>query len=308
MKKLTSFILFVSYLLLNCSGAAIKGKVRKNWPETMALCTGSSTGNYYRIGQLLKIEALKNGANVEIIETEGSMENVEKVNSGECHGAIIQADALIYYKSILGDQYLNIITAGTLYREVAHLVCHKNSGIENVSDIENNFFNMLFGPPKPIILIGGKKSGSLVTMQTWALEDADYGDIQFSYKSGDEAIEDLIGGKKAQCVFFVSGMNSPFLQEMNDYGDKLKLVEVDDYDFNDFEYQELKVYQFVDIPENIYPNLHKGDSETVAVQAILVVNEDWANHVKLSTTNGFFNAVLKLKKEIKKSVNDNLIE
>ena len=54
------------------------------------LCTGNSQLNYFKAGHILNSKS--STAQIEIIETKGSLDNLDKVTNGECDGAFVQSD------------------------------------------------------------------------------------------------------------------------------------------------------------------------------------------------------------------------
>ncbi len=83
----------------------------------------------------------------------------------------------------------------------------------------------------------------------------------------------------------MSGLNSDLLKKAEkeaSINKSIRQVEVNDWNFNDTtDPYGNDIYQFVNIPDNIYPGLQKDfilgrDVETIAVEAIMVVRTDWA--------------------------------
>ena len=62
----------------------------------LRLCTASKSGNYYWTGNVIARNASK-VANVKLITTAGSMDNLERVFNGECDAAFVQRDAYLVF-------------------------------------------------------------------------------------------------------------------------------------------------------------------------------------------------------------------
>ncbi len=59
-------------------------------PEKIRRATGIGEGGYWQIRELYKAELAKDGTVVKLLETAGSLENVERIASGEADVAIVQ--------------------------------------------------------------------------------------------------------------------------------------------------------------------------------------------------------------------------
>src|SRR5262245_56528895 len=87
------------------------------------LCTGNAKLNYYAAGQHLK----RHASGVEVIESKGSIDNLDKVVNGECDGAFVQADALLVYSQRNAKAISALQRAGVLYQEQANLLCNRKA-------------------------------------------------------------------------------------------------------------------------------------------------------------------------------------
>jgi hypothetical protein len=54
-------------------------------PKKIVIATGGKSGQYYRLGQDLKSSIEKNGIQVEVLETKGSVENLKLLNTKDAH-------------------------------------------------------------------------------------------------------------------------------------------------------------------------------------------------------------------------------
>lgn len=78
-------------------------------------------------------------------------------------------------------------------------------------------------------------------------------------------------------MLYVSGLRSPYLQEVAGYGEELRLVSIDDEKLAEAEVAGHPVYGFREIPAEVYPGLQDGAKlPTVTVRAMLVVSASWA--------------------------------
>ena len=58
-------------------------------PDSIRLAAGIDGGGYWQIGQLYKTRLARDGIRVELIETEGSVENIELLAAGKVDAAFV---------------------------------------------------------------------------------------------------------------------------------------------------------------------------------------------------------------------------
>jgi TRAP-type uncharacterized transport system substrate-binding protein len=61
--------------------------------DPFRLCTGNGALNYFKAGHMFK--AASTSTPIEAIETKGSLDNLDKLSSGQCDGAFVQSDAML---------------------------------------------------------------------------------------------------------------------------------------------------------------------------------------------------------------------
>ncbi|WP_171230351.1 TAXI family TRAP transporter solute-binding subunit [Ruegeria sp. HKCCA4008] len=59
-------------------------------PNSIKLAAGINGGGYWQVGQLYKAELARDGIQVVLVETEGSVENIQRLVSGEVDAAFVQ--------------------------------------------------------------------------------------------------------------------------------------------------------------------------------------------------------------------------
>jgi uncharacterized protein len=258
----------------------------------MRVCTGKDTGNYYFAANVLK----KHSTRVAIIpmETGGSLDNIEKIIAGECDAAFVQNDAL----RVASDRNARVVSAiergTTMYKEYAHLLCNRSSGITRVTHLTD----------KHTVAIGPQGSGSAVTWSGFVAADRKkYGTDRSAGQRGPttdprdgiRAFNAAADGAEVTCALFVGGLGSALIKgDAAKLANNLILVNVDDSDFDDeVDARGRKIYTFETIPGKTYGALSPSgifsykDVSTVAVQAVFVVSTEW-----LSANNAAYDSVL----------------
>ena len=243
--------------------------------EPLRICTGGESGKYYQTAAEIGAQ-LKGAVAVEVIATNGSLDNFQRLSDGTCDAAIVQSDAYGIFTSTNPTARLNIERVVPLYDEYVHLVCNREAGINSVRD--------LVGKPDARVLVGPNGSGTSVTWQTWGKQNEDYLKVGTDPIGGTRAITRTVDGTDAKCLLFVAGLRSGTMNEVNELGQgSLGLVSIDDGSFDDVKDPKgQQVYTFKSIPGGTYPNLQnygflggQSDIPTLAIGAILIANTSW---------------------------------
>lgn len=245
---------------------------------TFRLCTASPEGNYHRFAQTVQQFAAQ-GVLVEIVNTKGSMQNLEYLGNGRCDGAYVQRNAFTTYAERNPSGAYNFERISTPAVEFAHMICNRDSGVDDVGD--------LIGKS---LLIDEVGSGTEVTWHEFVSMDSNYSDVYTQSVGGMTALNRVATGE-ADCMLFVASLNTTLLQRANGLGDNVVLVPVNDWDFNDKKYGNGKlfkgyqdpsgesVYVFLDIPDDQYENIQDGflfsEVETLTVPVDMVASLDW---------------------------------
>lgn len=235
----------------------------------LRLCTASAIGNYYASGQEIARQVKLGGITVDLVETDGSMDNLKRMTANECDAGIVQVDAYLVYQEVHKDERLDIRRPQHLYDEFLHLVCRTDSGIASIEDLADQAesHTLMVGPPQ---------SGSAVTWQSLTLMDASYSEVKTGAQGGENAVE-LLQDAQASCLMFVSGLRSKYASTINQSGSQLTLVAIDDGDLDEVKFAGQPIYTFDDIPAETYPSLQAaGAVESLTVRAIFIVNSAWA--------------------------------
>lgn len=245
----------------------------------MKLCTGASDGTYARVGSVVK-RSTKN-IKVSTVASTGSIDNLGKMEEGTCDAAFVQRDSYDKYLSKV-DSNLKLLKVSRMYNEYAQLVCTRESGITDISELDN----------KDTVITGPDGSGSAITWNnTKSIAK------QKTVTSMTEGVALLLEGE-AQCAFNVTSLKSNFMSKIESrYGEFLQLADVD-----------IKDYTKVVIDDDNYDSLTEGmfwvswDVDTVTIPMDLVINKKWmlANR---SAYTGFMNELLDVVPEIRKATN-----
>ncbi len=114
---------------------------------TVNLCTAGPDGNYFAAGKDIAAHASPKFLTVSVVETSGSMDNMQRMARRECGAAIVQSDAFLVYQAQHRDQPVEITRNRFLYAEFAHLVCRRDAKVATTDDL-------LRSPERHSVLVG----------------------------------------------------------------------------------------------------------------------------------------------------------
>jgi uncharacterized protein len=173
--------------------------------SAFTIATGPSDGSYFQIAQDIKNVAGKEGIDLQVMSTKGSLENIQLLGTGKVDLAIVQLDALRFVSDVLKQQkgldlFDNIKVVLNLYPEEIHILSNKN-------DIQT--FYQLEGKR---VSVGTEGGGTAVTA---ALLFSVY-DIKatVSFEGFEDAVKKMEQGN-LDAVLFVGGAPVPFIGKLD---------------------------------------------------------------------------------------------
>lgn len=278
---------------------------------TVNLCTGGEGKPYHLTGEYIS-QFLKDSKNLtlKVINTKGTWDNIDRtvnsplnettVTSGEaCHAFIGQPDGAVLLKRKNPAEASKLRIIGQGPREFLHVLCNKESGIDDLSD--------LAGDNGKKVALGSSGSGAWLIWQNFISEDASYAEVQTSTEEGAIALASVASGETT-CVLIPAALgNATVAQADSDFGDSLVLAGANDWDFNDAKNIDGKpLYVWQKIPSGTYPENLQGwfsSKETVAWKANIYVNTDYFTNNQKALED-LIVAIAKAKPAIKKAFGD----
>lgn len=241
----------------------------------LRLCTGSKGGAYHQVG--LRIAARMTGkAEVNVISTQGSWENLEAIDATprRCDAIIAQDDAHALYQFEKAKLELTMDRMATLYPEYVHLLCNRAVQAEHTAGLH---------PQRVRVLVNQYGSGTYITWRLIGRLDPTFARLPASEVSLQEGLLKVVDGVSAQCMVIVSapGKGAAKLADES-FGQALKLVALDGPKLHQkVGRARRQIYQTATISEHTYPNLIKGTLKTQTVDAVFFASPEWkARHPK----------------------------
>lgn len=284
MKLLSVLALSTAFLSMGAFTAPLKAQA-----PLIKLCTGSSVGVYFQVGKMISDMS---GNTIEVIETQGTFENMDRLLSGDptgCDAMIGQPDGPVFLKRTAPNAASKITAVMKLQAEYLQVLCSRESGIDNLSELSSS----------NSVAIGAQGSGAWLIWQNFIEQDSSYGEIPVTADSGITALTS-VAFNQTTCMIVPSGVPNGIVNEADaNFGDTVALVSANDKDFNDAEDIDGKdLYTFDELPTESYPvtfNRGWSDIDTIRWNAALYVSKE-----KLSGKNleGFLRAATRARTQI----------
>ncbi|MFI6447482.1 TAXI family TRAP transporter solute-binding subunit [Kitasatospora sp. NPDC050543] len=230
-----------------------------------SLATGGKRGVYDRYGQLLQgqlAEAMP-GVELRLDNSQGSVDNLERVTSGSDDFAMATADAVADFTGPGRDRLRAI---ARLYDDYLQLVVPADSPVTKAADLRG----LRVG-------VGQELSGvNLVTRRLLACAglDPDH-DIKPAMLGVAQAADQLRAGS-VDAFFWSGGLPTTALTDLSEHF-RIRVVPLGDLaeNLHQVEGGGTDAYRAATIPENTYPNAEPKQSvSTVAVPNLLVTRDD----------------------------------
>jgi TRAP transporter TAXI family solute receptor len=297
MKKRVSllliFVLVLSLALTGCAGgeepAAEEPAEGEEAPAeeeasgdtlNLAFATGGTSGTYYPLGGAIANvwNQTVDGVNVTIQPAGASVENINRVSSGEVDIVMAMNNIADQAWKGEGESFPNELkdfrAVGVVYPEVMHIVTTQDSGIESIYDLEGKTVNP--GPPG---------SGTYVTayeiLNAFGIERGDFTENPGSFS---DAVTGLKDGNIDAAFAVVSFPSSAVTQIATT--NPVKILEVTGDEFDKLQENVPFAAQFP-ITGGEY-NGQDEDATTVALQAVMYVRKDLDEDLVYNLTKNLY--------------------
>ena len=218
----------------------------------LTIATGTPEGTYYQIAQDIKRIAELDGIPIELIQTNGSFDNINLLGSGKVDLAILQVDALKFASDVLQAKAgINILeqvkVVLNLYPEELHVIA-KSDAIRSLDQLNGKK-----------VAVGPENGGSALTAEVLLTL---YGvRVERSFDAPAEALQKLQTGA-LDALIFVGGAPVPAFEKLD----------------RSFHFVTLpanplmeQIYQKRKIPPTVYP--WTGETETYTVPSVIMTRE-----------------------------------
>lgn len=245
--------------------------------ETLTICTGGERGNYHYLGQIIQRHFKSNKTfDVELVNTRGSMDNLDRMSRGECDAGVAQSDAWIQYGKRKGST-IEFERVGVVFTEFAHFVCNTSVKIKNVLDLKKRSATIAIGKPG---------SGTWVTWQGVVDTEKAHGrgdleSVLTSDKDGAFALNAVQDGSEVQCMLQVASPPHTIMNKAASDSARSKYLQLKNFSDSTFDNtkdaKNRTIYKPGKITDADYPEFGSGwHVDTIAVDAVFALNAVWA--------------------------------
>lgn len=233
-------------------------------PREIVILTGAEGGLYQQIGKSLQatIEA-RLGIQVTLLQTEGSLENLERLQQGQAQFAFYQPGTLESLTEQSHPHQAGLTTILSLYSQPVHLIVHRDAAIATPAD--------LIGKR---VQLGTAQSGdaamSTILLRHFGLTEADIQPVRVPYTDLLQQFE----SDQLDAAIVAMGIQAPLLEDLF-ASEKCHLLEIPFRDALISKQVSLRPYL---IPRGLYrpqpPVEPTLDVETVSIGAQLLAGDD----------------------------------
>ncbi len=260
---------------------AQNGQAQNAEPVSLIFGTGGTGGTYYPIGGALKgvFEQSDLVENVQVVSTGASVQNINNINDGLNHIAIVMSD--VAYDAVNGENQFDgepadIQALAGLYPNVVQIVATEDSGIQSIADLEGKRVGV------------GKVGSGVEQSATKVIESAgmSYDDLaQVSHTGYADSVTSMSNGN-LDAAFFTSGVPNSSITGLMQSTD-ITFVPVED-DVADKLLEKYPYYETYTVPAGA-PERYDLDEEvdTVAIRNMLIVGSDMRDDVAAELTQRF---------------------
>lgn len=178
---------------------------------TIRICAGSETGNYtFAVNEIAK-RVSDTVANVEVIHTNGSLDNLRRLMNNECDFGMAQEDVNDMFILENPAALSTIEEFKSIYDEYVHLLCPVASGWRNVTDLRK----AINDGEQVRLIVGPDGGGQAETWRSLRRAHEDYDRIERLPNAIDMTAVSTVKDSDDTCMIWVSGLNSASMQAAN---------------------------------------------------------------------------------------------
>lgn len=269
MKKASMLVLLLGAL----SGQAV---FANTVPTKMTFCTGGEGGAYEALGQDVgKAITRVTGAELQVLNTGGSVENAELMKDGECNIAVIQADVALT-SPLPSDVKVTDAHVETVYW------LHNKDGVDDFGKMEQDAIAEKYA----VAAVTG--SGALITVKNWVKTDKDYESVRVvEFEDWYSAAEAVAQGYVTRAgvrleiagMLYIARPGKITADITEDFSNQILIGEVLDDSFaNSEDVNHNPLYTKCNIASEAYGGLKTsvfGRPETYCLRAQIVYNNDY---------------------------------
>lgn len=245
--------LYLALAILLIIGFACWWQLRGGPPRKIVFAAGGREGAYYRLAQRYKDELAKSGLEVEILETNGSVENLRLLEDARADIAFVQS-------GLKGQDRGDLRSLGAMFYEPVWVFVRGGQP-------EREFAGLV----GKRVAVGEKGSGTLEVARTLLADNRLLDKVQLQTIGGEEAKTALLNGK-VDAMFTVGAPSIPLIKELANRKDiaLVSLIRAEAYTRYHSSLSTVTLYRGM---LNLAQDIPSQDRPMLATSANLVVSE-----------------------------------
>ncbi len=227
----------------------------------VTITSGSPGGTYHNVfGANLGRILSEYGTSTEVATSAGSLENLQRLASGDADVGFTQADALDSFLD--KNPTANIEIMGGLGKECIY-VATSEDGLKNEDGLEREGTK---------IAVGDQGSGSAESWDYMRTLEEGYQNSSTYYTGGARALAQVKTGELDAFLWITSpsNLNHDFLKMVMQDGSGLRLIDMNDWDMNNEMSNGQQVYEFRDVV--VQKGFFDKEIETACTQVLVVAS------------------------------------
>ncbi len=193
----------VGFLLIVAGFVLAYQFVKPSPPKSITIATGSEAGAYYAYAQQYKKLLAKEGIELNIISTSGSIDNIQRLKAGAVDLAFVQSGTGQDYKNDVTDAGQALVSLASLYYEPLWLFMPASQTAFKATDLKGKR-----------VAIGEEGSGTrALTQVLLANNGITEENTQLRGLATDDAAKQLASGE-LDYLFVVASVNAPLVQSL----------------------------------------------------------------------------------------------
>ena len=253
-----SLYLYGPLILVVAAGFFVALKFMKPAPpEHIVIATGEASGGYHKYAQKYQAYLANEGITLEIVETQGSVDNINRLRRGEVDIAFVQGGT-----APNDAQNLNLEGLASLYYEPLWLFHKAGLQLDRIGEL-----------PGLQVAVGTQASGTFALTSTLLSDNKiDDSNITWLTLDSDEAVEKL-QQQQIDAAFFVSSPNSEMINKLL-HSDNVELASFERAKAYARRHHFLKELVLPEGAEDLEKNIPDRDIHLLGTTAALIASED----------------------------------
>jgi len=263
------------------------GKPRELSRKQLTIATGSRSGLYFPVGEAIArilTESFRD-LQIQVIETDGSRQNISLLAEGKANLALVQNDIVhyaVYGENMFAQQKIESITGlATLFPEIVQIISRKADGLTSLESLKGKK-----------VAVGPENSGTFYNAQQLLTRAKLWDVIQPVVMTPSQALGGL-ETKTVDAFFYTSGLPNSHIAEL------ATRLPIDVLSVSNELIQEMVNAHPFYFPAEIPPNTYVGLSTPTAaleINALLAANNSLSDDDLYLISRALFGSLETLKK------------